>query len=107
MKTRTAIGAEVEYGDDGQGKPSVLLSGRLAVVEEVRCIASVQPIPAIVAALQALRDRPDAGPTLANIKVPTLVVVGSEDALTPPAMAEKLVAGIRGAGLEVIRGAGH
>ena len=44
---------------------------------------------------------------LASIQVPTLVMVGSEDGLTPPTMAEQLRAGIRGARLEVLPGAGH
>jgi len=41
------------------------------------------------------------------VTVPTLVVVGEADGLTPPAEAEKLVAGIRGARLTRIPGAGH
>jgi pimeloyl-ACP methyl ester carboxylesterase len=80
---------------------------RPEVVEEVRRIASAQPTAAIVAALQALRDRPDAGPVLETIRVPTLVVVGSEDQLTPPAMSEALARNIRGARPVSIPGAGH
>ena len=80
---------------------------RPEVVEEVRRIASAQTTAGIAAALRALRDRPDAGPALGQVRVPTLVIVGSDDALTPPAMARKLVAGIPGARLETIEGAGH
>ena len=36
-----------------------------------------------VAALKALRDRPDARPGLSHVSFPTLVVVGEEDAITP------------------------
>jgi pimeloyl-ACP methyl ester carboxylesterase len=39
--------------------------------------------------------------------VPTLVLVGNDDALTPPARAEALAAAIRGARLVTIPGAGH
>jgi pimeloyl-ACP methyl ester carboxylesterase len=39
--------------------------------------------------------------------VPALVIVGSEDVLTPPAFAEVLVAGLPDAELAVIPGAGH
>jgi pimeloyl-ACP methyl ester carboxylesterase len=38
---------------------------------------------------------------------PVLVVVGSEDALTPPSFSETLVAGLPDAKLAVIPGAGH
>jgi pimeloyl-ACP methyl ester carboxylesterase len=57
--------------------------------------------------LQAQRNRPDATPGLAQVRVPALVVVGRDDALTPPAFAERLAAGIAGARLVVIEGAGH
>jgi pimeloyl-ACP methyl ester carboxylesterase len=77
------------------------------VLEEVRSIAAAQVAAGIVAALQALRDRPDAHPGLGAVAVPTLVIVGRDDVLTPPAQAEALVAGIRGARLVVLDGAGH
>ena len=39
--------------------------------------------------------------------MPTLVIAGDEDALTPPSDAETMRAGIRGSRLETIRRAGH
>jgi pimeloyl-ACP methyl ester carboxylesterase len=54
-----------------------------------------------------MRDRPDSTPDLAGIAVPTLVVVGAGDVITPPAEAEAMVAAIPGARLELIPGAGH
>jgi 3-oxoadipate enol-lactonase len=44
---------------------------------------------------------------LARIAAPTLVIAGSADAGTPPAMSEALARGIPGAKLEVIPGAAH
>ena len=41
------------------------------------------------------------------IRVPTLVLVGDEDSITPPALSEQLVSLIPGATMEVIAGAGH
>lgn len=82
-------------------------SQRSEVVEEVRRIASAQTSSGIVGALRVLRDRPDASASLGNVRVPTLVLVGSEDTLTPPAAAETLAAGIAGAQLVKISGAGH
>ncbi len=83
------------------------LSGRPAVVADVRRIAGAQSTAGIIAALQALRDRPDAGPSLGKIDVPTLVIVGADDALTPPAMSQRLAGQIAEAGLVTIPGAGH
>jgi len=65
-------------------------------------------VPGIMAALVAMRDRPDSAallPTLTGL--PTLVIVGAEDQLTPPAAAERMVAAIPGAQLVVVEGAGH
>jgi pimeloyl-ACP methyl ester carboxylesterase len=51
--------------------------------------------------------RPDRRGDLAKITVPTLVVVGEEDVITPPALATSLAEAIRGARLVVIPKAGH
>jgi len=49
----------------------------------------------------------DHRPDLASISAPTLVVVGDDDQVTPPQQSEILVAGIPGARLVMIPGAGH
>jgi pimeloyl-ACP methyl ester carboxylesterase len=62
---------------------------------------------AIASALHGLAARADSSGTLKTIGVPTLVLVGEEDTLTPPAEAERIAAGIAGSRLEVIPSAGH
>ncbi len=44
---------------------------------------------------------------LEDIRVPTHVVVGDEDTLTPPALSRAMAARIPGARLTIIKGAGH
>ena len=61
----------------------------------------------IVDALAGLAARADSGPTLREVQVPTLVVCGAEDALTPVADAEAIQRGIPGSRLVIIPGAGH
>lgn len=78
-----------------------------AVVERVREIGAAQRPAGILAALQVLRNRADSTPTLGQIQVPTLILVGKEDALTPPALAESMAARVAGARLVTIEGAGH
>jgi 3-oxoadipate enol-lactonase len=73
----------------------------------LRRIMEACPPKTIEHALAAMRDRPDRSGELAAIKVPTLVVVGESDAITPPAVAESMVSKVPGARLVVIRGAGH
>jgi len=78
-----------------------------AAVREVRALIG-QGTPAGVAAAQrGMARRPDSFPTLPTISCPTLVVVGAEDTLTPPAEAEKMAAGVKGSRLVQIAGAGH
>jgi pimeloyl-ACP methyl ester carboxylesterase len=62
---------------------------------------------AVAATLLGMKDRADSTPTLATISVPTLIVVGSDDQLTPPTLARELQAGVAGARLEVVADAGH
>lgn len=61
----------------------------------------------IAQALAGLGSRADSGDTLAGIRVPTLVLVGEEDVLTPPPEAEAMAAAITGSRFEVIPAAGH
>jgi 3-oxoadipate enol-lactonase len=61
----------------------------------------------IAQALHGLGARPDSSGTLEHIRVPTLVIVGEEDVLTPLSEAEKIASGIAGSRLEVVPGAGH
>lgn len=56
---------------------------------------------------EALATRPDSTPTLATVKVPTLIVVGLEDNLLPVEVSKMINAGIAGSTLTVIPGAGH
>jgi pimeloyl-ACP methyl ester carboxylesterase len=77
------------------------------VVEFVRKIATRQTEPAVIAALYALRDRPDATPGLDAVSVPTLVIVGVHDAVTPPAAAAKIAATLPNSELVQIPDAGH
>jgi pimeloyl-ACP methyl ester carboxylesterase len=83
------------------------LADQPAIVERVRSLGAAQRPAGILAALQLLRNRPDSTPTLASIRVPTLVLVGREDVLTPPSLAEQMVARIPQARLAVIEKAGH
>jgi 3-oxoadipate enol-lactonase len=73
---------------------------------EVRALGA-QPPNAVIAAIRALRDRPDRTAELPKIAVPTLVVVGAEDALAPPGEARTMAAAIPNARVVEIPGAGH
>ncbi|HEX6536356.1 MAG TPA: alpha/beta fold hydrolase [Gemmatimonadaceae bacterium] len=77
------------------------------VVGAVHAMFAAASVSAIVGALEAMLDRPDSTPTLATIDVPTLIVVGDEDAISPRREAEAMRATIAGSRLEVIPGAGH
>lgn len=66
-----------------------------------------EPVDGVIGGLHALLVRPDSTPTCATIDVPTLVIVGDEDAITPAKEAKKLEGSIRGARLEILKGAGH
>jgi 3-oxoadipate enol-lactonase len=78
-----------------------------AVLEWVeRWVREADP-EGVARALEALADRPDSRPLLSEIEVPTLVLVGEDDALTPPADARAIAAAIPDAELLILPGAGH
>lgn len=55
----------------------------------------------------ALAARPDSTETLATITVPTLIIVGEEDSLTPFEIAQQMNQGIAGSTLKVIEDTSH
>ena len=71
-----------------------------------RIMSSTSP-KGVAAALEALRNRSDFTPTLEHLDLPTLIVVGEQDVITPPAGARAMHAAVRGSVLEVIPVAGH
>lgn len=77
------------------------------VVDRVRSLATASSAEAIAGALRALMTRPDSTPQLSTIHVPTLIVVGEEDTVTPRAAAEEMHRGIAGSELVVVPAAGH
>ncbi|MFQ5778371.1 MAG: alpha/beta fold hydrolase, partial [Terriglobia bacterium] len=78
-----------------------------AVVTAVREMILSTPPAGIARALRGMAVRPDSTELLPTIKCPTLVLVGQEDTLTPPAVAAAMAKKIPGAQLEVIPDAGH
>jgi pimeloyl-ACP methyl ester carboxylesterase len=77
------------------------------VVETVRSMTLANPADAIAGAIRALMSRPDSTPLLTTIHVPTLIIVGEEDGVTPPAAAEEMHHAIGGSHLVRIADAGH
>ncbi len=74
---------------------------------EVMAMADRVGRPAFHRQQRAIMHRVDSRPDLPFIAVPTLVAVGAEDTLTPPALAEEMAAGIPGARLALLPGCGH
>lgn len=82
-------------------------SSRPQIVEKVK-IAVRQAAPAsVVWAERAMAERPDSFDVLAATTVPTLVLVGEEDGLTPVSEAEAMVAALPDARLVTLPGVGH
>ena len=92
--------------------PKLLAPGTLvenpAVVARVRQMIANTPVAGIVGALAAMRDRPGSESLLPSLgDLPTLVIVGEADSLTPPDQARAMAQAVPGATLAVIAGAAH
>lgn len=77
-----------------------LLSTFIEMAEQLGVDAFARQIEAII-------GRADSRPSLNEIKVPTLVTAGKDDALITPDNSEEIAAGIKGARLELVAHCGH
>ncbi len=90
--------------------PRLIHAARLedaALTETIYAMAEAVGKTGFVRQQTAIMGRPDQRPLLPRLRLPTLVLVGRQDLLTPPAMAMELAAGIAEARLEVLEDCGH
>ncbi|MEK6813178.1 MAG: alpha/beta fold hydrolase [Nitrospirota bacterium] len=76
-------------------------------VKLIKSIIAATPPLAIAGHLIAMAGRTDTTASLAAIGVPTLIMVGENDTLTPPALARAMHERIPGSKLYLVPGAGH
>jgi pimeloyl-ACP methyl ester carboxylesterase len=80
---------------------------RPLVVGRVKAFAQAAPAAAVAWAQRGMAARPDSFDMLHAVGVPTLVLVGEEDGLIPPAESEAIAEAVPGARLVVLPRAGH
>lgn len=83
------------------------LKNKEGVVESLRSIVSANSEEIIIAGLIALAERSESCSNLDAICVPTLIICGREDEVTPLAQSEFMHKKIEGSILKVIDEAGH
>lgn len=76
-------------------------------IEPMKAVMEATSPQGIAGALRGMAVRPDRRGDLANIRVPTLVVVGAEDAISPPTEAQAIADAISDSRFVVISEAGH
>ena len=74
---------------------------------QLRRMILEQPVSTIVAALAALAARPDMTDSMHHVEVPTLLVVGADDQITPPECLVRAEAIIPESRLLIVPHAGH
>jgi pimeloyl-ACP methyl ester carboxylesterase len=82
-------------------------AGRAAMEASLREMIVAQPVETIAGALGLLGARPDTTAGMRRAMMPALLVVGAEDAITPPDCLARAEAIMRTARLVVIPRAGH
>ena len=83
------------------------LASRPDLVDQARKIMLKMSPTDIAQVQRGMAERPDSTPTLKNINVPTLILIGEEDTLTTIADGEFMRQHISGSQLQVIGKAGH
>jgi len=75
---------------------------------QVRSMMNRAPVPGIIGALSAMRDRPDSTPLLADLgTLPTTIIAGESDQLIPLSDITRMHDAIPNSALRVIPSAGH
>jgi pimeloyl-ACP methyl ester carboxylesterase len=82
-------------------------ANRAENVPRVQAMMERTPARALAGALRGMAARPDRTAELARISVPTLVLVGADDAVTPPDEARAMAGALPNARLAIIPEAGH
>ena len=82
-------------------------TGNPGLVAQVRDMMMDQDPQGVALALLAMRDRPSREGSLARLRVPVLIVVGSEDGITAPWEARDMAGIARNAQVVQVLGAGH
>jgi len=77
------------------------------IVDSLREIVFANSKHIIVAGLNALAERAETCSTLNKIKIPTLIICGKEDSVTPLVQSEMMHKEIKESLLHVIKNAGH
>jgi pimeloyl-ACP methyl ester carboxylesterase len=80
---------------------------RPEIADQVRHLIMASSADAIADAITALMTRPDSTDLLPTIHCPTLIIVGEEDTLTPPALSEQMYKAIAGSEYVLVPKAGH
>jgi len=77
------------------------------LIDAVRSLIEMNRPEGIAGGIDALKSRPGRAAALSQVRVPTLVICGREDVITPVADSEAMAQTIPGARLQVIERAGH
>ncbi len=100
--------------DEGRDTIATVMEGALLAPDasvgaraRLRTMVENCPYETILGSLLGMRDRPDRTAVLDSVAVPTAVIVGELDSVTPPSEAEQMVSRLADATLTVIPGAGH
>jgi len=114
IKRATAIKSIEEQGAKKYAEDSVKnlfweenLKANIPAVEKIKAIIENTSTTTLCGTLMALAARTDTTESLENITIPTLIMVGEHDPITPPIAAESLHERINDSELKVIKNAAH
>ncbi|MFZ1593264.1 MAG: alpha/beta hydrolase [Chitinophagales bacterium] len=77
------------------------------IVTQLRSVVMANPEQIIINGLKALAERSETCSTLSEINIPTLIICGREDEVTPLEQSEFLHTSIKASVLHIIDNAGH
>ncbi|HYN73671.1 MAG TPA: alpha/beta hydrolase [Nakamurella sp.] len=111
VERRQGVAARADAGDVASGPDAIAPLVAAETAGDIRAtlaaIADGVPAATVAWAQRAMAGRPDSTAVLAAASVPVLILVGEQDAVTPPAAAHEMAAAARDAELVELPGVGH
>jgi len=83
------------------------LTNKTELVENLSTVVFTNSKEIIIAGITALAGRPETCSSLSAIRIPTLIICGREDSVTPLVQSEFMHEHIEGSDLKIIDNAGH
>ena len=100
-------GLEIKLAEKHIKEMKASIEHKKDIIKPIRAVIESSKPEAVIAGLRALANRSEMCQSLNSIEIPTLIICGKEDVVTPVEQAELMLKNIKNAKLHIISKAAH